>query len=195
MEAVRAFIAIELPEETRRQLDDIEKQIQDRAGQGAHKAVRWVPASNMHLTLKFLGEVSAANIQSLARTLYNQAYRQTEFDISIGGLGAFPNIRRPRVIWVGATAPSALFSLQKGIDAETRQLGYPTDDRPFSPHLTLGRIAQNARPEEVIQVAQALSETKVGELGRIKVNCIHLFRSDLRPTGAVYTPLHTFSFR
>ncbi len=192
MDAIRAFIAIELPEPIRQQLDQIEKQVQERAGEAGRKAVRWVPASNMHLTLKFLGEVSTANVQTLARMLQNEASRHKGFELTIGGLGAFPNVRRPRVVWVGTEAPNDLSVLQKAIEAETRQLGYPAEERPFSPHLTLGRISQNARPEEVTQVAKVLGEMKVGELGRVRVEHLHLFRSDLKPSGAVYTSLYKF---
>jgi 2'-5' RNA ligase len=113
----------------------------------------------------------------------------------IGGLGAFPNVRRPRVIWVGTEAPPELNALQRAIEAETHKLGYPIEERPFSPHLTLGRISQNARPEEVTQVARALSMVNIGEIGRVHVGQLHLFRSDLRPSGAVYTSLYSFPLR
>lgn len=192
MDAIRAFIAIELPREIRQQLDAIERQIQAQAGEASHKAVRWVPASNMHLTLKFLGEVSTSNVESLARMLQKEASQHSAFDLSIGGIGAFPNIHRPRVIWVGSEAPAELYTLQKAIDAETRQLGYPAEERPFSPHLTLGRVSQNAHPDEVTQVARVLGEIKIGTLGKVRVDRVHLFRSDLQPSGAVYTSLYNF---
>ncbi len=192
MDAIRAFIAIELPADVRQQLGAIEKKIQGQAGESARKAVRWVPADNMHLTLKFLGEVSTGNVQELARMLQGEANRHTSFELTIGGLGAFPNARRPRVIWIGTEAPAELSVLQKAIEAETRRLGYPAEERPFSPHLTLGRIAQNARPDEIAQVARALGEMTVGTLGQVRVDRIHLFRSDLRPSGAVYTSLYDF---
>ena len=195
MDAIRAFIAIELPEQIRGQLDDVEKRIQAAAGEPARKAVRWVSTSSIHLTLKFLGEVSAANLQSMARSLQAQALHHSGFDFTVSGLGAFPNIRRPRVIWVGTDAPPALNALQKAIDAETHSLGYPSEDRPFSAHLTLGRIAQNANPEEVRQVAHVLGEIKVGTLGTVHVDRVHLFHSDLRPTGAVYTSLYAFPLK
>jgi len=191
-DAIRAFIAIELPPEIRQALSEIEHEIQNRTGAGAQKAVRWIAAENMHLTLKFLGEVSRANMQILAQMLRTEASRHPTFDFSVGGLGAFPNLRRPRVIWVGAEAPAHLKKLQKAIEAEIRQLGYPTEQRPFSPHLTLGRITQNARPEEVSQTARALGEMKVGTIGRIHVTHLHLFRSDLRAGGAVYSKLFSF---
>lgn len=195
MEAIRAFIAIELPEEVRQKLDEVEKMLQARAGEAARKAVRWVPAGNMHLTLKFLGEVSSGNLESLAGMLRGEAGRHTHFELSVGGLGAFPNLHRPRVIWVGVKAPPELFTLQKAIEAETRQLGYPTEDRAFSPHLTLGRVAQNARPEEVTPLARVMEEVQVGELGRVRVERMHLFRSDLRPSGSIYTSLYNFQLK
>ncbi len=195
MDAIRAFIAIELPETVRQKLDAIEKDIQSRAGETARRAVRWVPASNMHLTLKFLGEVSTANLQTLARMMQNEASKHSHFEMTIGELGAFPNVRRPRVIWIGTEAPAELSALQKSIEAETQKLGYPVEERPFSPHLTLGRISQNAHPDEVTQVARALTEMKIGELGRVQVERIHLFRSDLHPSGAIYTSLYAFALR
>lgn len=192
MEAIRAFIAIELPEAVRAQLDAVEKQIQERTGESARRAVRWVPANNMHLTLKFLGEVSLGNIEALASMLQNEAARHKAFEMVISGVGAFPNVHRPRVIWAGAEAPAELSALQKAIEAETRKLGYPAEERSFSPHLTLGRVSQNARPDEVTQVARALSEMRVGELGRVRADRVHLFRSDLHPSGSVYTSLYAF---
>src|SRR5512135_2598349 len=108
MEAIRAFIAIELPDTIRQQLNQVELQVQAKAGEVARRAVRWVPAGNMHLTLKFLGEVSTGNLQSLSRMLQNETGQHTQFDMVIGGLGAFPNVRRPRVIWVGTEAPAEL---------------------------------------------------------------------------------------
>lgn len=189
MNAIRAFIAIELPSTIREQLNQIEQQIKDRAGDSARKAVRWVPASNMHLTLKFLGEVSTANIQALASVLEREAARHSAFDLEVSGLGAFPNPRRPRVIWIGIGNQPRLATLQRAIESETSALGYPPEERPFSPHLTLGRIAQNARPDEVNQVARALGEIEVGLLGSVHVKEVHLFKSDLQPGGAVYTSL------
>lgn len=195
MEAIRAFIAIELSEEIRQKLDELEKTIQARTGESAKKAVRWVPANNMHLTLKFLGEVSSGNVEALAGMLRTEAARHPRFEMTVDSLGAFPNLHRPRVIWVGAKAPPDLFALQKAIEAETRQLGYPTEDRSFSPHLTLGRIAQNARPEEVAQVARVVEDLKIGELGKVRVDRLHLFRSDLHPSGSIYTSLYNFQLK
>ena len=197
MDAVRTFIAIELPAEIRSQLSIVIQQVQEAClaagGEAARKAIRWVPAENIHLTLKFLGEVSVGNLQSLAGMLKGEAVHHAPFQIRIAEVGAFPNIRRPRVIWAGSEAPPTLNAIQHAIETETRALGYPSEDRPFSPHLTLGRISQNASPAEITAISQALTRVKVGELGVVQVKQIHLFRSDLHPTGAIYTSLYTFS--
>ena len=87
-------------------------------------------------------------------------------------------------------APPALTSLQHGVENETNRLGYTPEDKPFSPHLTIGRVTNNADPAEVQQVAAALGKMTVGELGSVRVDVITLFRSDLQPTGAVYTVVY-----
>lgn len=183
--AVRAFIAIELPAELQNRVGQAIASLQQRAG----RAVRWVSTQNIHLTIKFLGNVSPSNLDALTAVLTNESIRHKGFELSVGGLGAFPNKLRPRVVWVGIQAPVQLSELQHGIDRETNRLGYPGEEREFSPHLTLGRVSQHASPQEVKQIADALSNSAVGDLGKVRVDSILLFRSDLQPGGAIYTPL------
>ena len=185
MDAIRAFIAVELPSEIQAKLDQLIRQIQERAP----KAVRWVPAHNIHLTLKFLGNVSPTNLNNLIRALRAEALRHRPMRFCVSGLGAFPNRSRPRVVWVGVSAAPELAELQRGVDRETMHLGYPAEERGFSPHLTLGRVSQHAGPEEVRNVSEALAGMPVGELGWGEGRQITLFRSDLRPGGAVYSAL------
>ena len=196
MDAIRAFIAIELPDETHRQLAQVMRQMQERCraagGEPAYRAVRWVSIENMHLTLKFLGETSDSNLQALASMLKAEARRHAPFTFTVGQLGAFPNPRRPRVLWVGATVPKEMAALQHAIEAETHALGYPREERAFAPHLTLGRVSHSATPREVAAVAQALDQMQAGELGSVPVERVHIFRSDLRPSGSVYTSLYAF---
>jgi 2'-5' RNA ligase len=187
MTAIRTFIAIHLP-----------VTLQDKIGQVVHQldqpktsAVRWVPVRNIHLTLKFLGDVSPANLNILKEVLFAEVARHRSFEISIGGLGSFPGPQRPRVIWVGVHAPPSMLRLQHAIENEAKKLGYPPEERPFSPHLTLGRVASNASPQEVQQIARRLESIKVGELGTIEVESVQLFRSDLQPGGSVYTQLYS----
>lgn len=185
MTVIRAFIAIDLPVSIQQKLAEILELVK----RSDTRAVRWVPACNIHLTVKFLGDVSPANIEVLTKILRSEVTRHRPFEIRVSGLGAFPSIRRPRVVWVGVEAPPTLLSLQRAIEAETVRLGYAAEERPFSPHLTLGRVAHNATPEEVHKVADVLASIKVGELGCAVVDHVCLFRSDLQPGGAVYTPL------
>ncbi len=185
MTVIRAFIAIDLPISIQEKLAEILEFVK----RSDTRVVRWVPASNIHLTIKFLGDVSRTNVEILTKILRSEVSRHRQFEIRVNGLGAFPSIRRPRVVWVGVEAPPTLLSLQRSIEAETVRLGYAPEERPFSPHLTLGRVAHNATPEEVRKVADALTALKVGELGCAVVDHVCLFRSDLQPGGAVYTPL------
>lgn len=187
MSAIRAFIAINLPLFLQKELGNIIEQLKGPDTE----AVRWVPPENIHLTLKFLGDVSPANLEILKKILEAKASRYSPFEIRVGNLGAFPNQHRPRVIWVGIQAPTALSNLYQGIENEAQRLGYAPEDRPFSPHLTLGRVAHNAAPQEVHQIGDKLSTIQVGELGVVTIDCIHLIRSDLRPHGAIYTSLYS----
>lgn len=185
MNAIRSFIAIELPVSIQNQLDKIIAQLKSPLT----SAVRWVPAQNIHLTLKFLGDVSPGNMDMLMNILRAEVSLQKIFYISVGELGAFPTPRRPRVLWIGVSAPAQLMALARLVEGETRKLGYAAEDRPFSPHLTLGRVSQNASPLQVRQVADTLAGIKVGSLGNAEVREVVLFKSVLTPKGAEYSAL------
>jgi RNA 2',3'-cyclic 3'-phosphodiesterase len=182
---IRAFIAIELPSQIHCALDQIIRQMQGPKT----RAVRWVPANNIHLTMKFLGTVKSDNLQNIVEVIKDVVISFTDFEIQAGNFGVFPNPRKPRLIWIGIQGPQNLSNIQKAIDLATRPLGYPGEDRPFFPHLTVGRVSQYASFQEVQDIAQLLTTLQVGKLGVAKVDAITLFRSDLFPTGAVYKPL------
>jgi 2'-5' RNA ligase len=188
MSVIRAFIAIELSSEILSRLDQVAKQLK---GQLPGMPVRWVPVENIHLTLKFLGDVSIANLEMLKKILRGTVSAHRSFEISAGNLGAFPKIHQPRVIWIGLKVPPELITLQHTIEQETARLGYTQEERPFSPHLTLGRVSRNASTAETQAIARVLESTKVGFLGATRVKTIDLFRSDLNPGGAVYTRIYS----
>lgn len=190
MPVIRAFIAIDMPTDIQKKLDEISNHLQKISHVSA---VRWVPARNIHLTLKFLGEVSPTNLELLTKILASEAIKHHTFELSVGGLGAFPAVRRPRVIWVGIEAPQDLTALQHSIETETIRLGYAAEDRAFTPHLTLARISHNASHEDVTQIGDKLADYKVGLLGTVNVNRVVLFKSDLQPGGAIYTPQYSAS--
>ncbi len=181
---IRAFIAIDLAPEVRQGLNGVMQQLKEKLGD---VPVRWVPAGNIHLTLKFLGDVSVSNLDMLKKILQTEASAVHVFEISVGGIGAFPSPNKARVIWAGVEAPNGLSTLQHNIESAMARIGYPREDRPFSPHLTLGRVSRNATSKEMHAIGDAISSTRVGFLGMVRVKEVRLYRSDLHPDGAVYT--------
>jgi RNA 2',3'-cyclic 3'-phosphodiesterase len=186
MSMLRAFIAIELPVEIQQAISQTIERLQKTAGKSG---VRWVAAENIHLTLKFLGDVSPANVALLQDVMKSEARLHSPFQMEIGGSGAFPNVKRPRIIWLGVDAPPELASLQRGVESAAARLGYPPEERPFSPHLTLGRVRENASSSELSAITSALKDDKIPSLGVSLVSSVHLYKSDLLPGGSVYTRL------
>jgi len=188
MSVIRAFIAIDLSAEIQERLQQISQLLRQQL---RGMPVRWVPTENIHLTLRFLGNVSVANLEMLENILLSEASHHNWFEISVGELSAFPSTRRPRVILVRVQAPQELELLQHGLEEAIRRLGYAPEERAFTPHLTLGRVSRNANSAEVQRIGQALDSAKVGFIGAMHVKSINLYRSDLHPDGAVYTCLFT----
>ena len=183
---IRAFVALELPDELQQRLEQISTSLREAAPDAP---VRWVKADKIHLTLKFLGEVSLSHLSALHDILREVAAHHAPFEFGIEGVGAFPKPLRPRVIWVGVNPSRQMEALQREVDIETARLGYPRENRPFSPHLTLGRVSDLASGADGRAIAAALESIQVGFLGTVTVQAVHLFRSDLTPGGAVYTRL------
>lgn len=186
MAVIRAFIAIDLPPEVLQCLDDVSQQLREKL---IGAPVRWVPVENIHLTLKFLGDVSESNIDMLTDLLQSIVSNVKQFELSVGGLGAYPKPHRPRVIWVGVEAPPDLMIAQRSVESEMSRLGYARERRPFNPHLTLGRVSRHSTNQDVRNIADVIKSNNVGYLGSARVTAFHIYRSDLKPSGAVYTKL------
>lgn len=182
MSLIRAFVALEIPPDLQRSIARQSAALKKETPQ----AVRWVAAENIHLTFRFLGDTSASSLQELTRDLAAVVSQQPPFAISLGGFGVFPNLKRPRVIWVGIQAAPELERLQRAIESTCTRLGYPAEEKTFNPHLTLGRIREEA---DLAALRNALQNFQIGPLGSLTVNNLTLFRSDLRPQGPVYTAL------
>ncbi|MGB8212683.1 MAG: RNA 2',3'-cyclic phosphodiesterase [Anaerolineales bacterium] len=189
---LRAFIAVETPTEIQNAIAHSTEALQKALPK---PMIRWVAPRNVHLTLKFLGDISPANLERLAGNIQAEAAAHAPFSISVGGLGAFPSARQARVIWIGLEAPPALATLQRAVEAVAAQLGYAPEERPFSPHLTIGRVGQNPSGPEMQHIRTALEATKVGVLGNLSVEAVHIFKSDLQPGGPVYTSLYNLPMK
>ncbi len=185
MSLLRAFIAIEIPPEIKKTIASEIASLHDSAG----RAVRWVTTENIHLTLKFLGEISPASVELLSQALQAECEQHTPFEIAVSGLGCFPNSHRPRIIWIGLKIPPELNRLQHRLETATARMGYAAEDKPFSPHLTIGRIREQATSAELSNIHAAFEKTHVGSLGTFTARAVHLFKSDLKPAGPVYTCL------
>ena len=187
MEKIRTFIAIELDQSIRDDLTRLQERLRGEAPQGS---VRWVRPAGIHLTLKFLGDVPADQIGEITRALQKSCQGFAPFSLSCGGLGCFPNPKRPRVVWVGIQEETGtLARLKKAIEESVAPLGYHTEKRRFSPHLTLGRVQKRASSDERRRLGELVGVSELGTLGQMEVRSVNLMRSDLRPSGAIYTPL------
>jgi len=186
MGLLRAFLAAELPASLQDAIYTATASLRKALG---NDLIRWVPAHNMHLTLKFLGDVSPSSLDLIRHMLETEAAQGQPFDIRVEGIGSYPSTRRPRVLWVGLEAPPALTSLQHAIETAAARLGYEPEERSFSPHLTIGRVRQNLSAADLRKIGAALEETSVGLLGTAHVDAIHLYKSELHPEGSIYTKL------
>jgi 2'-5' RNA ligase len=185
-DVIRTFIAVDLPPSVLDALEQITSQLQEKL---PNTPVRWVDVQKMHLTLKFLGDISQENIEMVEKILLSEGAKRPVLEIGIGGIGAFPKMRHPRVIWIGVEAPPDLFDLRRGIEDGVARLGYNYDKYEFTPHLTLGRISRKASARDVRTVGDVLHEFQVGFIGVARIEAVHLYRSDLRSDGARYTCL------
>ena len=186
MSLLRTFIAVEIPPHVQKKIQQETEPLRKAI---ASSLVRWVPTQNVHLTLKFLGDVSSASVNILTQMLSVEADSCPVFDITMSGLGSFPSLRRPRVLFIGIQAPAELEALYRGIESACARLGYESEARGFNPHLTIGRIKQDISASDQHKVRHALEETKIDSLGTARVNSVHLYKSELKPTGSVYTQI------
>ncbi len=187
-EIIRAFVAIEITDEVRAML----ARVQDRLRRVGVR-VSWVRPENIHLTLVFLGDVSAALVPDLKRALDRVAESVCAFDMAVEGVGSFGSPRSPRVIWAGVAEPTrSLAALQGGLAEAMRALEIPLESRPFHPHLTLGRV-RSSRGAGAL--TSALPSASVTVRGSVRVDRVHLFESRLHSEGARYTILHSATLK
>lgn len=184
----RIFIAVDLTDELRKELGAL---IRPLRGFGAD--IRWTPEENMHLTLKFLGDTPESRIQEVGEALEAVAADQESFRLVFGGLGAFPDTRNPRILWVGlAAGQEEMARLALAVETRMVRLGFAKEERPFSPHLTLGRVRS---PKNLESFLRAFQETKYHSDLSVMVDHLTLYQSTLTPEGSVYRALQRVDFK
>jgi len=187
---IRSFVAIDLPDWTQAALREIGERLRLET---PPDSVRWTRVSGIHLTLQFLGDVAEANLPNIKSVLAQVGQQHRPFTLTVGGVGCFPDAKRPRVVWVGVQeAGGALATLQRAVEKSLKPLGFEPEQRAFHPHLTLGRTEKTIRSVDQRRLGEVIAGAQVGELGQIHVESFRLVRSDLRPNGAIYTSLAVF---
>jgi 2'-5' RNA ligase len=192
MEQIRSFVAIELSEPIKESLSSIMSKLQP----SKHPYVKWVAPDGIHLTLKFLGNIYADQVPGITEAIVSGTRGVSPFEIQLGTPGAFPNLQQPRVIWVAVTGEiERIKVLQQDIDTALSHFGFPTEKRPFKPHLTLGRLKERASPAERSKIGKLIASITAGGGSKMKVEGISLMRSTLMPSGAVYDRLASIELK
>lgn len=192
MEEIRSFIAIELPDEILQGLSRLVSRLKLLQPDG----VKWVDPSGIHLTLKFLGNVAPGRISEITEAMAESARGISPFSLEIKELGVFPNLDRVRVVWVGIEGETdELSQLQRRLESNLAILGFPPEERDFTPHLTLARVREQASPVERQGLGQLIAATKLKPIGPFTVAAIALIRSQLTRAGAVYSRIGAVDLR
>ena len=185
-EEIRSFIAIELPEGVTEGLARLRKKME----RDEHRFVKWVDPDGIHLTLKFLGNIPSKWITEITKAIEEATQVVSPFHLEISGLGAFPSLKQARVFWVGIGGEmDKLSKLHQNIDSALAALGFPKEERPFVPHLTLARVRQGTSPPERRGFGELVGSTLFEDKYHVEVEAVSLMRSQLTPAGAVYTRL------
>jgi 2'-5' RNA ligase len=186
METIRAFVAIELPPELRQQLARLQAMLKV----DYQTRTKWVNPDGIHLTLKFLGNIPVLSIDHITQVMADSAKQIAPFYLETNGFGAFPNLERMQVVWVGLGGEvDKLRQLQQLIETNLIQLGFAAEQRHFKPHLTLARLGKEVSPKERQCLGKLIASINFEMGDRIMVNCINLIRSQLTRGGAIYSQI------
>ncbi|MBI5183316.1 MAG: RNA 2',3'-cyclic phosphodiesterase [Nitrospinae bacterium] len=183
MDEIRAFIAIDIPNSLKEKISEIQNRFGELKG-----SIGFVRVANIHLTLKFLGNISDKQISDIKGVISESTKGILPFTLSATEIGVFPNIRYPRVLWLGLKDDlGRLTPLHKNIEDNMSKLGFQSEGRGFTPHLTLGRIRSLKGKDQLIKLIESERDIKIDEV--IPVERVNLMRSQLKPSGAVYSVL------
>ena len=179
---IRTFIAFKLPKHMISLLGSIQQKLM-----GYNFKIRWVNPENIHLTIKFLGNMKESDLSNISNALSESARNYGPFSFSAKGLGIFPGLYRPRVLWVGLSGEiEQIARFQQDLDHTLSAFGFPKENRPFQGHLTLGRFKGNTHSGKL---AEALNTQSDFESEPVTIDRVILYKSDLTPSGAVYSEL------
>ncbi len=179
---VRTFIAIEIHPDIQRYLGQIQSHLRETGAD-----IKWVKPSNIHLTLKFLGEIPEDQVKNAQKILNDIVPSHPSYSLKLKQLGAFPKIDRPKIIWIGIEqGMDETMQLAKDIEESFFKEGFPKDDKPFSPHITLGRQRSSTNS---YKLTSELKNYKIKEIQPHAIDSIILLESTLTPQGPIYTPL------
>ena len=179
---LRSFLAIELPVTILKKIGEVQEDMKS-----SQADVRWVSSERIHLTLKFFGNINESRIEPIVKSIEGLIQTTPPFPLRVTGIGAFPHLRNPRVIWIGLLdEKDILIPFQKRIEAELEKIEFEPEGRPFQAHLTLGRVKSSRGRDELVNRMERYREE---EFGAFRVEKVTLFKSDLRPTGPIYTAL------
>ena len=183
---IRSFIAIELPEEVKTGLNRLQAELK----LPQHTFVKWVAPEGIHLTLKFLGNTPPQKVAEITGVMEQASQEVSPFQLEITEVGAFPNMRQPRVLWLGIRGDiDKLVAWQQRIDSGLVPLGFAKETRPFTPHLTLARLREGVSPGDRRDFGELVMKTPTEVNYKINVNSLSLMKSQLLPGGAVYSRL------
>ena len=186
-EQVRSFIAVELPQEIKIELAHLQERLKRACG---YCPAKWVAVESIHLTLNFLGDVPLSRLDDIKSAVAQAAVASDTFELALDGLGAFPNLERPHIVWVGLSGNvEKLSKIQKRLEQLLVMLGFNSENRPFSPHLTLARVRDEASAADKKSLGQAISSTTCKTDCPIPVRQVSLIKSQLTPAGPIYTVL------
>lgn len=178
---IRVFIAVALPPKTVGMIAGIEEKLKGTEGR-----ISWVRPENIHITMRFLGDVEEGRIDDIHHAMSNAICGVKPFSILLGGVGAFPSLAHPRALWVGVDGVELLGTIYDRLEGELEGIGFAKERRPFYPHVTIGRVRRLAVKESM---AERIKRLGVVEPVSVPVESLLLFKSDLQPSGAVHTVL------
>ena len=186
---IRAFLAIDPPENILQAIS----RLQDKLKREIGSRISWTKPQGQHLTLKFFGDISSEDVKNICSAVQKRVVSEPPLNLKIEKMGVFPDARKPRVLWCGVTGDvENLSALQKKLDGDFADIGFPAEDRSFKAHLTLARIKD---PRELTEISESLKKYDSFNAGEFVADKLFLFQSKLSPQGAVYTKLAEFTLR